>query len=171
MADLLNAEFVEADAFMLLMKIMKRVYSLYAPSVGSTNSSGVVSGGKSVPGGRRRESGGGVLMDKLSKIQHQIVKSYDVELWGHLHKLGVEPHMYLIRWKRLIFAREYEFTQLQTLWDALFAMSLSTPDKHEFILMEPLCAAMLIYIREDILKLVSLLHLLVTLNLHAIIIR
>ena len=145
LVDLLNAEYIEADAFMLLMKIMKRVYSLYAPSISSVDMLG-----KKL----RRMSGGGVLMTKLAKIQNVVLKNFDNELWLHLHSRGIEPHMYLIRWKRLIFAREYEFIQLQTLWDALFSMSLSTPEEYEFILMEPLCAAMLIYIREDLLKLV-----------------
>ena len=74
-------------------------------------------------------------------------QSADPELAAHLCALDLEPHMYLLRWLRLLFAREFCIDKLFLLWDAIFAL---TPDDFEFC--DYIALAMLWNSRENILK-------------------
>lgn len=59
----------------------------------------------------------------------------------HLESLDVPPTVFLIRWMRLLFGREFEFDSVLTLWDVVIAED-QTLEICEFI-----CIAMLLRIR------------------------
>lgn len=45
----------------------------------------------------------------------------DPILKNHLDGLDIVPQVFLIRWIRLLFGREFEFESVLALWDVLFA--------------------------------------------------
>jgi len=82
---------------------------------------------------------------KCKYIQNTIVLEKDPQLYHHLTRLKVEPHLYMLRWIRLLFGREFHLQDLFIMWDALFAHS------KELNLVDYICTAMLIYIRYQLL--------------------
>jgi TBC1 domain family protein 5 len=54
-------------------------------------------------------------------ISNELLPLYDPALAEHLTNLDVVPQIYLIRWIRLLFGREFEMNDVLALWDVLFA--------------------------------------------------
>ena len=85
----------------------------------------------------------------------------DVPMHAHLVKLGVEPQLYLLRWLRVLFSREFHLEDAMTLWDAIIAENDGKekekggregdgrPAAHEFI--EAFAVSMLLFVRADVL--------------------
>ena len=46
------------------------------------------------------------LLQRFSRVQAEIVHLENPELAEHMIMCGVEPHMYLLRWMRLLCSRE-----------------------------------------------------------------
>ena len=55
------------------------------------------------------------------RIQSNILGKKDVELSSHLKELSIEPQIYLLRWIRLLFGREFHIEDVLVIWDAIFA--------------------------------------------------
>ncbi|RYP63415.1 hypothetical protein DL770_009394 [Monosporascus sp. CRB-9-2] len=101
MVEMLDASFIEHDAFALFSKLMDHAKSFY---------------------------------------------EVDPELSDHLKSIEVLPQIFLIRWIRLLFSREFPFDQMLTLWDVLFAIDPTLK------LIDLICAAMLIRVRWELLE-------------------
>lgn len=86
----------------------------------------------------------------LSDMVHETyLKEIDPILYNHLmNELQIEPQVYIIRWTRLLFAREFGFETLLEVWSSLFRTHLR--------LVPFLCISMLVKLRERLL--VSDLH-------------
>lgn len=69
----------------------------------------------------------------------------DPELKAHLEGLDIVPQVFLIRWIRLLFGREFEFGSVLTLWDVIFAEDSSLE------IVDHICLAMLLRIRWHLL--------------------
>lgn len=91
------------------------------------------------------------ILTSCKKIQGEIIRALDPELFRHLDKLGLEPQLYGIRWLRLLFSREYEIDELLILWDGIFSHDSNLS------LVEWVASAMLIVLRKDC-NLLLLLH-------------
>jgi TBC1 domain family protein 5 len=63
----------------------------------------------------------------------------------HLESLDIVPQVFLIRWIRLLFGREFDFDAVLTLWDVIFAEDSSLE------LVDHVCIAMLLRIRWHLL--------------------
>ncbi|KAB7505874.1 TBC1 domain family member 5 [Armadillidium nasatum] len=87
------------------------------------------------------------IVQRLTKIHDHLVKKHEPELFAHLNRLEIPPQVYGIRWVRLMFGREFSFTDLLMVWDAIFADSYSN-----FLLIEYLMVAMLSYIKDQLLE-------------------
>ncbi|KAH8102963.1 RabGAP/TBC [Cristinia sonorae] len=85
------------------------------------------------------------IVQACNRIQSNLLKSVDPELWKRLQSVGIEPQIYGIRWLRLLFTREFSMHDAMLLWDALFACDPS------FDLTEWICVAMLIRIRNQLI--------------------
>ena len=70
----------------------------------------------------------------------------DLELWTDLQKKQVKPQFFAFRWITLLLSQEFILPDVMRLWDSLF----SDPDRFEFLL--HVCCAMLVLLREHILK-------------------
>jgi len=70
----------------------------------------------------------------------------------------VLPHLYLIRWLRLLFTREFNIEQSFIIWDVLLQSKGPLPVKPQFKqlsvgmeLADYVCVAMLSFIRDQLL--------------------
>lgn len=69
----------------------------------------------------------------------------DAELKTHLEGLDIVPQVFLIRWIRLLFGREFDFESVLTLWDVIFA------EDPTLEIVDHICLAMLLRIRWHLL--------------------
>ncbi|TPX32620.1 hypothetical protein SmJEL517_g04290 [Synchytrium microbalum] len=79
------------------------------------------------------------------RIQGDLLRATDFDLCFHLERVGVEPQLYGIRWLRLLFGREFPFSELLVLWDGIFA------DGPSLGLAEWICVALLVAARREVL--------------------
>lgn len=89
-----------------------------------------------------------VLVQPIIAIAHRIqdnLKIYDFELYSALISLEIAPQIYVMRWLRMLFSREFSFNEIILLWTGLFA------EDSELKLLEYVVVAMLLRIREAIL--------------------
>ena len=89
----------------------------------------------------------------------------DPPLQAHLVKLGVEPQLFLLRWFRVLFSREFHFDDAMKAWSAFFGQNELKPKKNDEKktetetepsgtprdLIEAFAVAMVIFLRENIL--------------------
>lgn len=83
------------------------------------------------------------IMKRFYYIHHRLLSFYDPELYRALNNLGIVPQLFLLRWFRVLFAREMSMDQVFIVWTELF--------KEGFELTNYVCVAMLQYIRDDII--------------------
>lgn len=129
--EVLEAKYIEHDSFTLfglIMRTAKSFYELGEPEKSpSTNS----------PAPQVSSP-----IEKRSKRIHEVMLArVDPELSTHLTQIEILPQIFLIRWIRLLFGREFPFEKLLTLWDYWFAHD---PDLE---LIDYICVAMLLRIR------------------------
>ncbi|OAA58571.1 Rab-GAP/TBC domain protein [Niveomyces insectorum RCEF 264] len=161
MAEMLDARFIEHDAYVLFSKIMDRARNFYEINK-SSSSSASGDDGSAVHTNRllfppnelspflaSSHSAGGVeesAIVKMSKEIHETtLMQVDPELATHLKNIEILPQIFLIRWIRLLFGREFPFQQHLALWDNIFAF-----DPH-LDLVPLICVAMLLRIRWELL--------------------
>ena len=61
------------------------------------------------------------LLKRCATIQGERLSIADPSLHARLLSLQVEPQLYLLRWLRLLFGREFHLEDVSVVWDALFA--------------------------------------------------
>ncbi|KAH8815824.1 rab-GTPase-TBC domain-containing protein [Xylogone sp. PMI_703] len=135
--DILDSAYVEHDAFTLLSLVMRSAKSFYElgepdprPGMSSTNTSG----------------GTSPIVERSKKIHEFYLAKVDPELARHLTDIEVLPQIFLIRWIRLLFGREFPFDDLLGLWDTLFS------EDPELNLVDLVCVSMLVRIRWQLLE-------------------
>ncbi|KAK9464764.1 rab-GTPase-TBC domain-containing protein [Lipomyces arxii] len=133
MYETLSSEYIEHDSFTLFNFIMQNAWEWYA-AIGKVK--GPSENGRVMP----------PIVVKARKIQDNYLRKIDPQLERHLRTLGIEPQIWGIRWIRLLFGREFEFSSLLSMWDCLFAADSHTLDLVDFV-----CIAMLLRIRDQLL--------------------
>jgi len=128
--DCTDARFVEHDCFNFLSAIMESMQFLYW-----TESSQAKANSRY---GLQIESRPEDLMGRLEHIQHVLLQRSYPLVAAKLHCLEVQPHMFLIRWIRLLLVRDICLPQVLLVWDAVFACTPKT-----FYLIDSLCVALL----------------------------
>lgn len=133
MIEMLDNCFLEHDAYALFVKIMGRARAFYEMS--SSNSSAAASTATHETGttsdlfsplaASSANSAGGAeesAIVELSKEIHEgTLMKVDPELAIHIKNIEILPQIFLIRWIRLLFGREFPFKQHLILWDSMFA--------------------------------------------------
>ncbi|KAI1879592.1 hypothetical protein JX265_002546 [Neoarthrinium moseri] len=127
MVEMLDANFVEHDSFALFSKLMERAKAFYET-------------------GETSKLGQSTIVEKSQHIHEVLLYKIDPDLSNHLKNIEVLPQIFLIRWIRLLFSREFPFEQMLVLWDTLFSVDPSLR------LIDYICTAMLIRIRWDLLE-------------------
>ncbi|ROT35718.1 WD repeat domain-containing protein [Sodiomyces alkalinus F11] len=136
--DVFDSDYIEHDAFALFSKIMERAQVFYEVKDSITRSASA-----SASRGQAETS---AIVEKSKFIHEDCLARVDPELARHLKDVEVLPQIFLIRWIRLLFGREFPFDQLLVLWDTIFAIDPSLE------LIDLICVAMLIRIRWKLLE-------------------
>ncbi|KAJ4391599.1 hypothetical protein N0V93_005218 [Gnomoniopsis smithogilvyi] len=131
MVEMLDSYYIEHDAFALFSKLMEQAKPFYEISV---DASGPLSSEQSA------------IVEKSKQIHEIALMRVDPELANHLKAIEVLPQIFLIRWIRLLFGREFPFEQLLILWDTIFAYDPTLE------LIDLVCVSMLIRIRWTLLE-------------------
>ncbi|KAK7185067.1 hypothetical protein DPSP01_002890 [Paraphaeosphaeria sporulosa] len=126
MVDMLDSNYMEHDTFTLFSLIMQTAMSFYAPADPDLSS-------KETP-----------MLVRCAKIFERYLPKADPELASHLVKLEIVPQIFLLRWIRLLFGREFPLDDVLNVWDALFAID-STLE-----LVDMISVAMLLRVRWDL---------------------
>ncbi|RDA92803.1 hypothetical protein CP533_0800 [Ophiocordyceps camponoti-saundersi (nom. inval.)] len=132
----LDSSYVEHDAYMLFSRLMEHAVVFYELKDVSTPS-------RSCDGAPEQRS---TIVDKSRFIHEVCLRSVDEELATHLVDMEVLPQIFLIRWIRLLFSREFPLDQVLFLWDTIFAVDPTLQ------LIDFICCAMLLRIRWQLLE-------------------
>ncbi|KAM5351494.1 hypothetical protein ACJ41O_004217 [Fusarium nematophilum] len=135
----LDASFIEHDAFILFSKLMEHAQSFY-----EVKDSAAAPGAPLRPTKLPEQSS--AIVERSKFIHEVCLQKADPELAAHLTNIEILPQIFLIRWVRLLFSREFPFEQFLVLWDTIFAVDPSLE------LIDLICVAMLIRIRWDLLE-------------------
>ena len=104
----LDNRYVEHDAFTLFGAIMQTVRTFY--EIGSNNEPATAGLLNNSP-----------IVERSKRIHEIYLHHADPELAEHLTAIEILPQIFLIRWVRLLFGREFPFEDVLSLWDILFA--------------------------------------------------
>ncbi|MCJ1377915.1 hypothetical protein MMC17_001011 [Xylographa soralifera] len=129
----LDNSFIEHDAFTLFCIIMQTVKTFY--EMGSTTHQTAAGVTSSSP-----------IVERSKRIHEDYLRRVDPELTKHLTTIEILPQIFVIRWIRLLFGREFPFNDVLSLWDVLFAEDAALE------LVDFVCLAMLLRVRWQLLE-------------------
>ncbi|KAF7879276.1 hypothetical protein EAF04_000473 [Stromatinia cepivora] len=138
MKQCLDRKFIEHDAFTLLSLVMRSAKSFY--ELGDP--------GQKTPqnGIGTPQNGASPIVERSRRIHEVYLARLDPQLAKHLTDIEILPQIFLIRWIRLLFGREFPFDDLLAVWDILFA------EDPELDLVDLICVAMLLRIRWQLME-------------------
>jgi hypothetical protein len=131
LSQLMDANYLQNDAYIIFERIMKSTGSWFL--------------GKNSDKDKEFPTDSPIIM-KCNNIFHNILKAKDPGLYSYLCSLKIEPQLFLLRWIRVLFGREFKLHETLELWDSIFAY-----DKN-LTLVDYIAVAMIISIREKILS-------------------
>jgi TBC1 domain family member 5 len=123
MLDVLDRQFIDHDSFTLFCAVMQTAKSFY--EIGDSHSP---------------------IVERSRRIHDEYLGEVDTELANHLRVIQILPQIFLLRWIRLLFGREFNLEETLSIWDVLFAAGLSLS------LVDMTCLAMLLRIRVQCMK-------------------
>lgn len=131
-----DAKFIAHDSFTLFSTVMRHAKESYQPSDGriAPSRSGISA---------REQS---AIAPRSQHIMDSMLVNYDPDLAAHLKSIDIVPQVFLMRWIRLLFGREFSFEQTLEVWDRIFAEDPSG-NCVDFI-----CVAMLLRTRWQLLE-------------------
>ncbi|EHK47940.1 uncharacterized protein TrAtP1_000648 [Trichoderma atroviride] len=141
MLETIDSSFVEHDAFILFSQLMEHAQSFY--EVKDVPTPAQSADGPFQP--RFPEQSSAIV--ERSKFIHEVcLQQVDPELAAHLTSVEILPQIFLIRWIRLLFSREFPFNQFLVLWDTILAVDPSLD------LVDLICCSMLLRVRWQLLE-------------------
>ncbi|OAA67743.1 TBC domain-containing protein [Akanthomyces lecanii RCEF 1005] len=133
MLETLDAAYIEHDAYAIFSKLMERAQFFYEVK-------------DVAPGTQSFQETSSAIVERSKHVHQVLLNKIDPDLAAHLTNVEILPQIFLIRWIRLLFSREFPFNQFLVLWDTLFAVDPSL-DLIDFI-----SCAMLLRIRWQLLE-------------------
>ncbi|KAK2776699.1 hypothetical protein FQN53_002521 [Emmonsiellopsis sp. PD_33] len=130
MMQTLDSDYIEHDAFTIFCSIMQTARLFYEHEA------------KKLPGGQIDVS---PIVARSQHIHQVALRGVDPELADHLQITDILPQIFLTRWIRLLFGREFPFQEVLSIWDLLVAENLRLE------LIDAVCVAMLLRIRWQLL--------------------
>ena len=88
---------------------------------------------------------------RCTLIIKEKLKSIDPDLYQHFKKIGLSCSIFLQRWLKCMFDREFELKEIFTIWDAIFA----TPDSqtgYGLVFLDYIALSMILRIRKQLLQ-------------------
>ncbi|KAI4222635.1 MAG: hypothetical protein L6R36_005995 [Xanthoria steineri] len=126
-----DGRFAEHDTFTLFGIVMQTVKSFY--EVGT------------IPALSSSAPSSSPIVERSRRVHEVYLHQADAELATHLTSIEILPQIFLIRWIRLLFGREFPFDHVLALWDAIFA------EDPTLDLIDLVCVSMLLRIRWQLL--------------------
>lgn len=126
----LDPKYIEHDAFTIFGIIMQTVKLFYET-------------GSQAQGSMSASLNGSTIVERSRRIHEEYLRKVDPELTEHLTAIEVIPQIFLIRWIRLLFGREFPLDDVLSLWDVLFA------EDPTLNLVDLVCVSMLLRIRTQ----------------------
>ncbi|KAH0534166.1 hypothetical protein FGG08_007235 [Glutinoglossum americanum] len=140
----LDARFIEHDSFTLFSLVMQTAKSFYELD-NQSQPQPVASSASSVTGTSSPKKSSPIV-ERSKHIHENCLAKVDPGLANRLRELDVLPQVFLIRWIRLLFGREFPFDELLTLWDSLFA------EDPALELVDLICVSMLLRVRWQLME-------------------
>ena len=125
-----DPKYIEHDAFTIFGIIMQTVKSFYEAGINSHATA-------SAP------FSGSTIVERSRRIHEEYLHKVDPDLADHLTAIEILPQIFLIRWIRLLFGREFPLDDVLSLWDVLFA------EDPALNLVDLVCVSMLLRIRAQ----------------------
>jgi len=135
---LLDRAYVEHDLYELFRRLMDRMAPFYIKVETHPSKAGVGAGAAAAAHGRvnNRRIGNGdassmpdtPIVSKVHEIHHSLLSTLDPKLYAHLQSMDVSPNLYLLRWVRLMCAREFHMQDVLCMWDVCFATDQNAKD-------------------------------------------
>ena len=150
----LSANYVEHDSSVMFSKMLGQTRAANQNAPNETTPIRVVCFFEDAPG-----KGGfdkSEVKDACDRVFNAL-GAVDPPLRQHLVKLGIEPQLFLLRWFRVLFTREFHSNDAMRVWSAFFAENESSEStnkketKSPRDLIEAFAVAMVIFVRGDIL--------------------
>ena len=140
----LDDKYIEHDAYIMFSLIMERMKIVFCPN--NSIKTNLLESNRWVNG--NLSDIGEDILTRLMWIQNVRLKRVNEYLPIHFLKFGIQPHMYLLPWVRLIFSREYCMEGLWLVWDAIFSISPG-----DFSFSNYISVAMIEMCKDDIMSL------------------
>lgn len=121
-----DADHIEHDTFAVFSQIMQSAKNFYEPTTHSGSENPIVA--------------------RSRRIMTEMLPLVDSELAEHLAKIDIPPQVFLMRWIRLLFGREFPYDDVLTMWDVIFAEDSSLE------IVDHVSIAMLLRIRWELLE-------------------
>lgn len=104
----MDYKYIEHDAFTIFGAIMQTVKGFYEMGTSTQpTTSGLLNNSP--------------IVERSKRIHENYLHHADPELAEHLTAMEILPQIFLIRWVRLLFGREFPFDDVLALWDVIFA--------------------------------------------------
>ena len=89
---------------------------------------------------------------RCSLLVKEKLKSLDNDLYSHFKRIDLNCGVFLQRWLRCIFCREFKLDDVYLIWDFVFHNDYvnENTQKYSFIFMEYICIAMIFKIRDTL---------------------
>ncbi|KAJ9637267.1 hypothetical protein H2199_007554 [Coniosporium tulheliwenetii] len=128
-----DGSYIEHDTFTLFGLIMQNAKAFYEP--GSTARTAKIAPSTESP-----------MLMRCRRIFDQLLPAVDPGLADHLKEVDVVPQIFLMRWIRLLFGREFPYDDVLAVWDLLFA------EDPTLDLVDLICVAMLLRVRWQLIE-------------------
>ena len=89
---------------------------------------------------------------RCSLLVKEKLKSLDNDLYSHFKRIDLNCGVFLQRWLRCIFCREFKLDDVYLIWDIVFHNDYvnERTERYSFIFMEYICIAMIFKIRDTL---------------------
>ncbi|KAH0268953.1 RabGAP/TBC, partial [Aureobasidium melanogenum] len=110
-----DSDFVEHDTFTLFGIVMQGAKSFYEQAAHAAPSKLTAAPVK--PAATLENP----ILTRIHRIFDEFLPHVDPTLARHLQEIDLIPQVFLMRWIRLLFGREFGFDDVLSMWDAIFA--------------------------------------------------
>eukprot|EP00026_Physarum_polycephalum_P003507 Phypoly_transcript_03520.p1 GENE.Phypoly_transcript_03520~~Phypoly_transcript_03520.p1 ORF type:complete len:693 (+),score=141.32 Phypoly_transcript_03520:98-2080(+) len=95
--------------------------------------------------GQADESTNLQIVQQCRHIHYNLLNEVEPHLSRYLRDLQIEPHLYMLRWVRILLTQVFALPDVLIIWDGIFAFG------NNAVLLDWLCVAMLVTIRHLVL--------------------
>lgn len=138
--EVLDERYVEHDAYAMLNGLMTRIEDFYQWQAAETKSMGSNTAAPYQP----------PILQRCAHVSSSL-KRCDPLLAAHLFSLGIESQLYLLRWMRLLFLREFSLGATLELWDVILSQHGGPQQDSRLEAVDWICIALLLRMRNRLL--------------------